>query len=91
MKPNHGQPLDVWRVELVVANYSGKVLDYLGAHLHVESSWPPCDWDGLGNYGKQVVWTGPLMSIQDVGSVEPGEERREIEFVLAGSVDSIAG
>ena len=83
LKPNHGKPLRVWRVELVVANYSGKVLDYLSAHLNVESSWPPCDnWDGLGNYGKQVIWTGPLMSIQDVGSVAPGEERREIEFVL---------
>lgn len=83
LKPNHGQPLDVWRVELVVANYSGKVLDYLTAHMNVESAWPPCDnWDGLGNYGKQVVWTGPLMSIQDVGSVAQGEERREIEFVL---------
>ncbi len=83
LKPNNGQPLNVWRVELVVANYSGKVLDYLSAHLNVEAAWPPCDnWDGLGNYGKPVVWTGPLMSIQDVGSVEPGEERREIEFVL---------
>ena len=84
LQPNHGQPLNVWRVELVVANYSGKVLDYLSAHLNVASEWPPCDnWDGLGNYGKQVVWTGPLMTIQDVGSVAPGEERREIEFVLA--------
>ena len=71
-------------MELVVANYSGKVLDYLSAHLKVESDWLPCDnWDGLGSYGKPVVWTGPLMSIQDVGSLGPGEERREIEFVLA--------
>ena len=85
LQPNHGQPLNVWRVELVVANYSGKALDYLSAHLNVESAWPPCDhWDGPDRgYGKPVVWTGPLMTIQDVGSVEPGEERREIEFVLA--------
>ncbi len=88
LQPNHGQPLDVWRVELVVANYSGKVLDYLSAHLNVESAWPPCDnWDGLGNYGKQVVWTGPLMTIHVVSSVEPGEERREIAFVLAWHED----
>ena len=91
LKPNHGQPLDVWRVELVLANYSGKVLDYLSAHLNVESAWPPCDnWDGLGNYGKPVVWTGPLMTIHDVGSVAPGEERREIEFVLAWHEDDPA-
>ena len=85
LKPNDGQPLDVWRVELVIANYSGRTLDYLSAHLNVESDWPPCDhWDGPeGSYGELVVWTGPLMSIQDVGSVQPGEERREIEFVLA--------
>ena len=85
LKANDGQPLDIWRVELVLANYSGKVLDYVSAHLNVESAWPPCDhWDGPErNYGKPIVWTGPLMSIHDVGSVQPGEERREVEFVLA--------
>lgn len=85
LKSNDGQPLDVWRVELVVANYSGKVLDYLNAHLNVESDWPPCDhWDGPeGSYGQPVVWTGPLMSIQDVGNVKLGEEVRETAFVLA--------
>lgn len=89
LKPNDGQPLDVWRVELVVANYSGRVLDYLNAHLNVESDWPPCDhWDGPEtSYGQPVVWTGPLMTIQDVGSVQPGEERREIRFVLAWHED----
>ena len=76
-------------MELVVANYSGKALDYLSAHLNVESSWPPCDhWDGPeSHYGKSIVWTGPLMTISDVGSVPPGEERREIEFVLAWHED----
>lgn len=85
LKPNEGQPLDVWRVELVVANYSGRALDYLNAHLNVTSDWPPCDhWDGPeAHYGVPVVWTGPLMSIQDVGTVEPGEEVRETAFVLA--------
>lgn len=85
LKPNEGQPLNVWRVELVVANYSGRALDYLNAHLNVESDWPPCDhWDGPeAHYGAAVVWTGPLMSIQDVGIVEPGEEVRETAFVLA--------
>ena len=38
LQPNHRQPLNVWRVELVVANYSGKVLDHLSAHLNVESA-----------------------------------------------------
>lgn len=85
LKPNDGQPLDVWRIEVLVANYSGKPLDYLNAHLNVESSWPPCDnWDGPEtHYGAPVVWTGPLMSIQDVGTVAPGEEVRETAFVLA--------
>ncbi len=89
LKPNDGRPLDVWRVEFVVANYSGRVLDYVSAHLNVESSWPPCDhWDGPeSRYGKAVVWTGPLMTISDVGSVQPGEERREVEFVLAWHED----
>ncbi len=89
LKPNDGQALDVWRAELVVANYSGKVLDYLNAHLNVASDWPPCDhWDGPERgYGKPVVWTGPLMSIQEVGSVQPGEEVRAIEFVLAWHED----
>ena len=85
LKANEGQPLNVWRVDLEVANYSGKALDYLNVHLNVESDWPPCDhWDGPeGSYGEPVVWTGPLMSIQDVGTVEPGEEVRETAFVLA--------
>ena len=85
LKPNEGQPLNVWRVDLEVANYTGKALDYLNAHLNVGSDWPPCDhWDGPeGSYGKPIVWTGPLMSIQDVGTVEPGEEVRETAFVLA--------
>ena len=85
LKPNDDQPLDVWRIEVLVANYSGKALDYLNAHVNVESSWPPCDhWDGPeAHYGAPVVWTGPLMSIQDVGTVEPGEELRETAFVLA--------
>ena len=26
LKPNDGQPLDVWRIEVLVANYSGKTL-----------------------------------------------------------------
>ena len=85
LKPNEGQPLDVWRVELVVANYSGRPLDYVNAHLNVTSDWPPCDhWDGPKvHYGAPVVWTGPLISIQDVGIVEPGEEVRETAFVLS--------
>lgn len=89
LKPNDGQPLNVWRVEFVVANYSGRVLDYLNAHLNVESDWPPCDnWDGPeSSYGQAVVWTGPLMTIHEVGSIQPGEERREIKFVLAWHED----
>jgi len=63
MWPPRRQPLDVWRVELVVANYSGRVLDYLSAHRNVESSWPPCDdWDGLGNYRKPVAVSPPFSS-----------------------------
>lgn len=83
MKPNEGSPLNVWRVEL--ANYSARALDCLNAHLNVERSGRPCDhWDGPeGSYGAPVVWTGPLMSIQDAGIVEPGQEVRETAFVLA--------
>ncbi len=53
---------------MLVANYSGNALDYLNAHLNVESSWPPCDhWDGPeAHYGAPLVWTGHLISIQDV-------------------------
>ena len=85
LKANDGQPLNVWRIEMLVANYSGKTLDYLSAHVNVESEWPPCDhWDGPeASYGEPVVWTGPLMSIQRVAGVEPGEEVRQTAFVLA--------
>ena len=84
LKPNDGQPLDVWRIDVLVANFSGKVLDYLSASVNVDSDWPLCDhWDGPeASYGEPVT-TEPLMSIQRAAGVKPGEEVRETAFVLA--------
>lgn len=87
LKPNDGQPLDVWRVDVEVANYSGRLMDHLIVHAQIESEWPPCDhWDGPEiNYGKIVGWTGPLMLLQRTGELtglQPGEVARETEFLL---------
>ena len=86
--PNHGQLLHLWRLEMIVANSSGKVLDYLNAHVNVESEWPPCDnWGMPDGYDEFIVWTGPLMSVQEVGSVQPGEKVRETALLLAFHAD----
>ena len=71
LKPNGDQPLNVWRVDVEVANYSGRLLDHLIVLLQVESEWPPCDnWDGPeGTYGKPYRFTGPAMQLQRTGEL----------------------
>ena len=47
-KANHGQPVDVWQLDLSVYNGSGKPLDHLIARYGIEAENPPC-----------TNWTGP--------------------------------
>ena len=85
MKANHGQPLDVWRLDYSVYNGSGKPLSSLSAHFRIESQWPPCtNWSGPeGSYSQPVQWTGSFQVLQKPYGMGPGEEVSDTVFVLA--------
>ena len=56
LKPNQGRPLDLWQVDFVVRNESGRRIDHLRASGWVRSEHPPCtNWSGEGPGG------GPLL------------------------------
>ncbi|MDE2720409.1 hypothetical protein [Candidatus Palauibacter polyketidifaciens] len=47
-KANHGQPVDVWQLDLSVHNGSGRPLDNLIARYNIAAEHPPCtNWTGL--------------------------------------------
>ena len=85
IKANHGQPLDVWRLDYSVYNGSGKPLSSLSSHFQIESEWPPCtNWSGPeGSYSKPVQWTGSFQVLQKPYGMGPGEEVSDTVFVLA--------
>ena len=85
IKANHGQPLDVWRLDYSVYNGSGKPLSSLSAHFQIESEWPPCtSWTGPeGTYAKPVQWSGSFQVLQKPYGMGPGEEVSDTVFVLA--------
>ena len=85
IKENHGQPLNVWRLDYSAYNGSGKPLAFLRAHFRVESQWPPCtSWSGPeGSYSKPVQWTGSFQVLKKPYGMGPGEEVSDMIFVLA--------
>ncbi len=85
MKANHGQPLDVWRLDFAARNGSGRRLAYLTAHLKIDSEWPPCtNWTGPeGRYPTPPQWAGSFETLQRVSGMEPGEQVSDTVYVLA--------
>ena len=84
IKGNHGQPLDVWRLDYSAYNGSGKPLSSLSAHFRIESEWPPCtSWSGPeGSYAKPVLWGGSFQVLQKPYGMGPGEEVSKTIFLL---------
>ena len=84
MKANHGQPLDVWRLDFSAYNGSGRPLSFLSAHFKVASEWPPCTtWSGPeGSYAKPVLWGGSFQVLQQPYGMEPGEEVSDTILLL---------
>ena len=84
IKDNHGQPLDVWRLDYSAYNGSGNPLSSLSAHFRIESEWPPCtSWTGPeGTYAKPVQWSGSFQVLQKPYGMGPGEEVSDTVFVL---------
>ena len=88
LKPNDGQPLDIWRVEVVVANNSGRVMDDLRVFFPFDSERPPCtNWEespGVGFYSTGGVW---IQFQKGRGGVQPGEDVREAKQLLVFHTD----
>ena len=76
-KENHGDPMDIWRLDFSVHNGSGRWLDHLIARYGIESEWPECtNWDGpdAGAFAQSVEWANSNGHIQESGHnvVAPG-------------------
>ena len=96
LKPNHGQPLDLWQVDFVVRNESGRRIDHLRASGWVRAEHPPCtNWSGEGPGGGPVlpqpsllvptVWSDYFQMLQRADGMGPGEqERRSLYLVVFG-------
>ena len=86
IRGNHGQPLDVWKLDFSVYNGSGKWLDHLIARYGIESRWPDCtNWSGpSGTYSDLVHWTSTSDFIQETGRnvVAPGATLTETKFII---------
>ena len=91
-KHNDGALMDIWRVDYMVRNRSGRWLDRLAARYHVDSEWPDCtNWDDPvdGDWLlTNILWGGSFRNIQEVGrnSVAPDQVLIETEYftVLRG-------
>ena len=85
MKGNHGQPLNVWRLDFAARNGSGRSLEHLTAHLKIDSEWPPCtNWSGPeGRYPTPPQWAGSFEVLQRPSGMQPGEQVGATVYVLA--------
>ncbi|WP_419166152.1 hypothetical protein [Candidatus Palauibacter sp.] len=78
-KANHGQPVDVWQLDLSVYNGSGKPLDHLIAQYGIAAEHPPCtNWTGpeAGQVPGHTEWGNWYGTIQRSGGGDltvPGE------------------
>ena len=82
-KHNDGALMDIWRVDYMVRNRSGRWLDRLVATFHVHSLYPACtNWDE--SVPHQLKWFGSLRTIQEVGRnvVAPDQILIETEFFI---------
>ena len=97
IQANHGQPLDVWRLDFSVRNGSGRWLDHLIARYGIESAWPDCtNWSGPDDVQLRelnpevpledmtVGWSGTTGFIQETGRnvVAPDATLTDTAFIL---------
>ena len=86
-KHNDGALMDIWRVDYMVRNRSGRWLDRLAARFQVHSEWPACtNWDDPvdGDWLlTNILWAGSFRNIQEVGrnSVAPDQVLIETEYL----------
>ena len=82
LKENEGKPVHLWRIDLSVYNGSGRELDFLRAHLDVESARKRCTkWDVPSGY-RPMLWPGGMLLLHRPTGMEPHEDASETSFLL---------
>ena len=87
LKVNHGQPLDLWRVDFSIRNGSGRGIDYLNASSWVLAEYPPCtNWSGPERAPLEasvwVVWGDHLVPMQKPSGMRAGQEERRAVYLM---------
>ena len=87
LKVNHGQPLDLWRVDFSIRNGSGRGIDYLNASSWVLAEYPPCtNWSGPERAPLEasvwVVWGDHLVPMQKPSGMRAGQEERSAVYLM---------
>ena len=87
LKANQDQPLDLWRVDFLIRNGSGRVIDYLNASRWVKAEHPPCtNWSGPERAPLEssvwVVWGDHLVPMQKPSGMRAGQEERHAVYLM---------
>ena len=87
LKANQDQPLDLWRVDFLIRNGSGRVIDYLNASSWVNAEYPPCtNWSGPDRAPLEssvwVVWGDHLVPMQKPSGMRAGQEERHAVYLM---------
>ena len=87
LKANHGQALNLWRVDISVRNESGRWIDSLRAESWVRSEHPPCsDWTGpvaTPEPSIRLEWGDSFQFQHMPYGMRPGQEKRSAVYLLA--------
>ena len=87
LKANQDQPLNLWRVDFLIRNGSGRVIDYLNASSWVKAEYPPCtNWSGPDRAPLEssvwVVWGDHLVPMQKPSGMRAGQEERHAVYLM---------
>ena len=87
LKANQDQPLDLWRVDFLIRNGSGRVIDYLNASSWVKAEHPPCtNWSGPEMAPLEssvwVAWGDHLVPMQKPYGMRAGQEERHAVYLM---------
>ena len=87
LKANQDQPLNLWRVDFLIRNGSGRVIDYLNASSWVNAEYPPCtNWSGPEmaplDSSVWVAWGDHLVPMQKPSGMRAGQEERHAVYLM---------
>ena len=86
LKANHGQSLDLWRVDFAVRNRSGRPIDFLIANSWVLTEYPPCtNWSGPPTpllEPLEVYWSDYFKLLSMPYGMRPEQEKRSAVYLM---------